>query len=141
MRISDWIQTCALPICWRERGKGRPCDVMVDTGMNRLGLSAAQVAEGLLEGLDVDTLHSHLASADEDGAMNSRQLETFMAVAAKAPARRLSLANSAGICLGPDYVFDLTRPGLALYGGVPRPAAVGNIPQAMTVGANREGGG
>src|SRR3546814_15488325 len=47
---------------WRERGKGRPCDVMVDTGMNRLGLSAAQVAEGLLEGLDVDTLHSHLAS-------------------------------------------------------------------------------
>src|SRR3546814_3687204 len=97
---------------------------MVDTGMNRLGLSAAQVAEGLLEGLDVDTLHSHLASADEDGAMNSRQLETFMAVAAKAPARRLSLANSAGICLGPDYVFDLTRPGLALYGGVPRPEAV-----------------
>src|SRR3546814_1542477 len=67
--------------------------------------------------------------------MNSRQLETFMAVAAKAPARRLSLANSAGICLGPDYVFDLTRPGLALYGGVPRPEAVGNIQQVMTVEA------
>jgi alanine racemase len=35
----------------------------------------------------------------------------------KTGAKRLSLANSAGIALGPDYAFDLTRPGLALYGG------------------------
>jgi alanine racemase len=50
-------------------------------------------------------------------------------VAARVPHRRLSLANSAGICLGPDFAFDLTRPGLALYGGVPRGEAAGGIRQ------------
>ena len=43
----------------------------------------------------------------------------------------MSLANSAGICLGGDYAFDLTRPGLALYGGIPRAEAVGNIAQVV----------
>ena len=46
-------------------------------------------------------------------------------MAGRVPARRLSLANSAGIALGADYAFDLTRPGLALYGGVPRRRARG----------------
>ena len=50
-------------------------------------------------------------------------------MAARVPARRRSLANSAGICLGRAYSFDLVRPGLALYGGVPRDAASGNIQQ------------
>ena len=45
------------------------------------------------------------------------------------PARRYSLANSAGICLGADYAFDLTRPGIALYGGTPRSEAEGHIRQ------------
>src|SRR5678816_4674598 len=49
---------------WKETGAGRPCDVMVDTGMNRLGIRPEDA--GLLGGLTVDTLHSHLASADED---------------------------------------------------------------------------
>ncbi|MET1112758.1 MAG: alanine racemase C-terminal domain-containing protein, partial [Allosphingosinicella sp.] len=43
--------------------------------------------------------------------------------------------NSAGICLGPDYAFDLTRPGLALYGGVPRREAAGHIRQVVRVEA------
>jgi alanine racemase len=55
---------------WRELGGDRPCDVMIDTGMNRLGLSARDVSDGLLDGLTIDTLHSHLASADEDSAQN-----------------------------------------------------------------------
>jgi alanine racemase len=49
--------------------------------------------------------------------------------------RRLSLANSAGICLGPDYAFGLTRPGIALYGGVPRREAAGEIRQIVCVEA------
>jgi alanine racemase len=103
---------------WRESGQGRPCDVMVDTGMNRLGLTPAQV--GLTDGLTVETLMSHLACADEPGnPMNERQLGALRALAQEVPARRHSLANSAGICLGSDYAFDLTRPGLALYGGLP----------------------
>jgi alanine racemase len=44
-------------------------------------------------------------------------------------ATRYSLANSAGIYLGRDYAFDLVRPGLALYGGIPVPAARGEIHQ------------
>jgi alanine racemase len=64
---------------------------------------------------------SHLASADEDVPQNAAQLALFGQVARQVPARRRSLANSAGIGLGTAYAFDLTRPGLALYGGVPRP--------------------
>ena len=63
------------------------------------------------------------------------QLERFREVAAAVPAKRYSLANSAGICLGRDYSFDLVRPGLALYGGVPRAEAEGNIRQVARVEA------
>ena len=118
---------------WRETG--RPCDVMIDTGINRLGLSAADVAGGLLDGLSVETLMSHLACADEDNPANERQLRAFVDLAGKAKARRQSLANSAGICLGPDYAFGLTRPGIALYGGVPRREAEGHIRQVARVEA------
>lgn len=114
---------------WRMAGEGRACDVMVDTGMNRLGLRVDEVMGGALAGLSIQTLLSHLACADEDNAMNARQLAMFQAVRTAVPARRYSLANSAGICLGPDYGFDLTRPGLALYGGVPRGEAAAHIRQ------------
>lgn len=120
---------------WKEAGGGRPCDVMIDTGMNRLGLSPEQAGEGLLDGLPIDTLMSHLACADEDDPLNGRQLAEFRQIAGRVPAKRLSLANSAGICLGSDYAFDLTRPGLALYGGLPRPEAAGHIRQVMQVEA------
>ena len=118
---------------WKELAPERPCDVMIDTGMNRLGVRPTDI--GLLDGLFIDTLHSHLACADEDSPMNGMQLERFRAVASVVPARRYSMANSAGICLGRDYSFDLVRPGLSLYGGVPRPEAEGNIRQAARVEA------
>ena len=100
---------------------------MIDTGMNRLGLRPTEV--GPIDGLTVDTLHSHLACADEDHPLNSMQLERFRAVASAVPARRYSMANSAGICLGREYSFDLVRPGLSLYGGIPREEAAGHIRQ------------
>lgn len=118
---------------WKEIAPGRPCDVMVDTGINRLGLRPGEI--DALDGLTIDTLHSHLACADEDSAMNAMQLERFRAVVSAVPARRYSLANSAGICLGRDYSFDLVRPGLSLYGGVPRAEASGQIRQVARVEA------
>ena len=118
---------------WIAIAPGRACDVMIDTGINRLGLRADEV--GVLDGLAIDTLHSHLACADEDHALNALQLERFRAVAAQIRAKRYSLANSAGICLGRDYSFDLVRPGLALYGGVPRTEAEGKIRQVARVEA------
>ena len=112
---------------WKQEVPGRLCDVMVDTGMNRLGLRTDELAH--LDGLDIHTLHSHLACADEDNAMNAVQRDRFAAVAATMTARRYALANSAGICLGSEYSFGLVRPGLALYGGFPRPEANGHIAQ------------
>ena len=78
----------------RWRGTGRPCDVMVDTGMSRLGVSAADVAGGLLDGLAIETLMSHLACADEDSPANAAQRDSFVAVAGKVTAKRLSLATA-----------------------------------------------
>ncbi|WP_010183587.1 alanine racemase [Sphingomonas sp. PAMC 26605] len=125
------LNTAAQITRWRDAGGGR-CDVMVDTGMNRLGVAVAEVCDGLLDGLAIDTLMSHLACADEDDAMNARQAAAFRALAGRTAARRLSLANSAGIALGADYAFDLTRPGLALYGGVPRDDMAGAVRQVVT---------
>jgi alanine racemase len=103
---------------WKEAFPSVPCDVMIDTGMSRLGLRAEQIE--VLSGLSIHTLHSHLACGDEESPMNALQLARFRDVAAAVPAARYSLANSAGILLGKDYGFDLVRPGLAIYGGVPR---------------------
>jgi alanine racemase len=119
--------------CWKEMASSAVCDVMIDTGINRLGLRPTEI--DALDGLVIDTLHSHLACADEDSAMNRMQLERFRAVASVVPAKRYSFANSAGICLGSDYSFDLVRPGLSLYGGIPRPEAQGNIRQVARVEA------
>jgi alanine racemase len=118
---------------WKAIAPDRPADVMIDTGMNRLGLRPEEVAA--VEGLTIDTLHSHLACADEDSRMNARQLADFREVVAAVPAKRRAMANSAGICLGHDYSFDLVRPGLSLYGGVPRPEAAGAIRQVARVDA------
>lgn len=104
---------------WQETGGGA-CDLMVDTGINRLGLSMSEIGAPQIASLHVETLMSHLASADEDAALNGIQLARFREVCAAIPAKTRSFANSAGIALGPDYAFDETRPGLSLYGGIPR---------------------
>ncbi len=100
---------------WRELG--RSADVMVDTGMNRLGL------DGLsgLEGLTIEVVHSHLACADQPAhPLNAAQLAAFRAL--DVGGARRALANSAGIGLGEHYCFDLTRPGIGLYGAGPSAA-------------------
>jgi alanine racemase len=110
------LVTAAQVAAWKPTG--RVCDVMVDTGLNRLGLSPAEAVSGLLDGLVVDTLHSHLACAEEgEHPLNARQLADFAALAARLPGMRHSLANSAGLGLGPEYRFGLTRPGIGLFGG------------------------
>ncbi|MGN6155877.1 MAG: alanine racemase [Sphingomicrobium sp.] len=118
---------------WKAIAPGRVADVMIDTGMNRLGLRPEEI--GSLDGVAIDTVHSHLACADEDSRMNARQLADFREVAATVPAKRYAIANSAGICLGRDYSFDLVRPGLSLYGGIPRAEAEGAIRQVARVDA------
>jgi alanine racemase len=101
--------------------------------MNRLGLRPTEI--GVLDGLTIDTLHSHLACADEDSPMNAMQLERFRTVVSAVPASRYSIANSAGIGLGRDYSFDLVRPGISIYGGIQRPEFDGSIRQVARVDA------
>ena len=116
---------------WLESGGGR-CHLMIDSGINRLGLSPRDVGNPLIARLEVDILMSHLACADEDAEMNMRQLSLFRAIIPQIKHRRLSMANSAGVALGTNYAFDVTRPGLSLYGGIPRPELSSVIRQVAT---------
>ena len=115
---------------WIAAGGGL-CDVMVDTGINRLGLAMDELGSELLQRLDVDLLMSHLASAEDDVTLNAVQQRRWREACAALPHRRASLANSAGIMLGTDFHGDLTRPGLALYGGVPCAALANEIKQVV----------
>jgi alanine racemase len=81
---------------WRKSGAGRPCDVMIDTGMNRLGSRLRMTCrDGLLDGLAIETLHSHLASPTKT-CRSMPAARCARGAADRVPARRLSLANSAG---------------------------------------------
>lgn len=113
---------------WIEGGGGA-CDLMVDTGINRLGFAMEALSDEALRALDVDVLMSHLASADEDVLLNEVQQRRWQEARALITHRRASLANSAGIALGRAFHGDLTRPGIALYGGVPRSELAGRIAQ------------
>jgi alanine racemase len=117
---------------------GHAFGVQLDTGMNRLGVEAPEwqaVAPILLRAGPV-LLMSHLACADEpDHPMNAAQLAQFHAMTDGTGLPR-SLAATGGILLGPDYHFDLTRPGIGLYGGLPfaeaRPALRLSLPVIQT---------
>jgi alanine racemase len=105
----------------RRKGSAPPAAIHVDTGMNRLGFSIAEalaLAENPAERPVL--LVSHLACADNAGhPRNGQQLESFQRLRRAFQGVESSLANSAGILLGSGYHFDLTRPGIALYGGMP----------------------
>jgi len=100
---------------------GAPYGVQLDSGMNRLGMEAADWAatRPMLEAGALTLVMSHLACADEpDRAENASQLKQFIDMTAGVTAPR-SLSATGGILLGPDFHFDLTRPGIGLYGGLP----------------------
>ena len=99
--------------------------LQLDTGMNRLGMEDSEWA-ALLEIVNMQSptlIMSHLACADEpEHEMNAQQLAKFQQMTTGLNAPR-SLAATGGILLGDDYHFDLTRPGIGLYGGMPFAAA------------------
>jgi alanine racemase len=111
----------------RVYGRKLPCAIHVDTGINRLGFSLAdfhalQADRQTMQDLNVTLLMSHLACADEARhPLNAKQKNAFAEVRKKLPGIPGSLANSSGIFLGRDFLQDLVRPGIALYGGNPTP--------------------
>lgn len=139
--------------CWRGRGAAI---LHVDTGMSRLGLDAAEIAEltadpDRLEGIEIRYVLSHMVASEEPEApINQAQWQRFTAILAELPPAPSSLANSSAIFLGMSS--DLARPGAALYGinptpGQPNPMrsvvrlsarvlAVHDVPVGATVGYN-----
>lgn len=115
--IREWAGFC------KARGQALPAAIHIDTGMNRLGLppgdvnTAASDADAL-GAFELVLVMSHLACGDEpDHPKNEAQRLAFDELRAKFPDAPASLANSAGVMLGPGYHYDLVRPGIALYGG------------------------
>ncbi|GLS87226.1 alanine racemase [Cypionkella aquatica] len=117
---------------------GHAFGVQLDTGMNRLGMEEPEweaIAPFVLEA-GPELLMSHLACADDpDHGLNETQLATFLAMTNGTGVPR-SLAATGGILLGPKYHFDLTRPGVGLFGGRPyeaaRPAVTLSLPVIQT---------
>ena len=100
---------------------GHPFGIQLDTGMNRLGMEPAEwsALRDIALGQKPELVMSHLACADEpDHPMNAQQLRVFKEMTHDIDAPR-SLSATGGILLGPDYHFDLCRPGIGLYGGLP----------------------
>lgn len=128
--VKPVINSLAQARRWLD-ANGGPCDLMIDTGINRLGLPMHELGGEIVAALDIDILLSHLSSAEEVSPRNAAQLVRWQEARAMVNHRRASLANSAGITLGPEYHGDVTRPGLALYGGVPCEALEGSIRQVV----------
>jgi alanine racemase len=119
---------------------GHPFGVQLDTGMNRLGVEMLewQAVAPILIDAGPELLMSHLACADEpDHPLNAAQLKTFHEMTDGTGLPR-SLAATGGILLGPRYHFDLTRPGVGLYGGQPHQAAIPAVTLSLPVIQTRE---
>ncbi len=126
--LNDPGQIAAYGEAAKARGTSAPALLNIDTGMTRLGLGPGDIealvaTPARLDGIDVAYVMTHLACASEpDHPLNRDQLTAFARAreslrgVCEAPA---TLANSAGIFLGPEYHFDLARPGAALYGLAP----------------------
>ena len=114
--------------------------LQLDTGMHRLGLAPTEwqaVAPHVLPA-DPQLLMSHLACADEQGhRLNAAQLANFHAMTDGIEVPR-SLAATGGILLGQSYHFDLTRPGVGLFGGQPFVAATPVVTLSLPVIQTRE---
>ncbi|MDA1089753.1 MAG: alanine racemase [Proteobacteria bacterium] len=129
--IHNWKSYC------HRLAQPLPCDIHVDTGMARLGLAANEVEKlvaepSRLDGLNILTVLSHLACADEPNhPMNVEQLDAFRELRRRFPQGMASFANSSGIFLGPDYHFDQVRPGAALFGVAPVPGSLNPMSQVV----------
>lgn len=134
-QIEAWQQAA------KAAGATLPAALHLDSGMSRLGLPPAETTRlaaepARLDGLAPLLIMSHLACAeDADNPKNRAQLELFRAARRTLPQAPASFANSSGIFLGPDFHFDLARPGVALYGVNPTPGRPNPMAQVLRLQA------
>jgi len=100
--------------------------LQVDTGINRLGISPEEAAAFAprtgTENHGITLLMSHLACAEiPDHPLTQSQIKLFRELRMLYRGIPASFANSSGIYLGDTAVYDLVRPGAALYGVNPTP--------------------
>lgn len=115
-KITPILNSLAQIKLWNGRA---PAGLHIDTGMNRLGIGPEELAPAAVALKDVGLalVMSHLACAsDVAHAFNAVQLQRFADAATLFPKAPRSLAATAGVLIGPDYHFDLVRPGIGLYG-------------------------
>jgi alanine racemase len=120
--LAEWDVFC------RRSGWNGGAAIHIDTGMHRLGLTVPE-AQGIIPRINagdhgITLVMSHLVSAElVNNPTNAKQLTTFREIASLFSGVPASLSNSSGIYLGPQFQFDLVRPGAALYGINPTPEA------------------
>lgn len=126
--VADW---CA------EAPAGAPAALHVDTGMNRLGLAASDMAQ-LPADFTPALLISHFVSSEiGDAPLNARQIAAFEALHKTNPTFPASLCNSSGLFLKVENQihYDLVRPGYALYGGNPTPGQINPMREVVRLEA------
>ncbi|MBS8259145.1 alanine racemase [Roseibium polysiphoniae] len=148
--VREWAGFC------KAESQAFPAALQLNTGMNRLGMDPEEFADVMAQkelttSFDIALLMTHLAcGSDPEHPLNRQQLNTFVAATQPFSTLPRSMANSAGVFLGPDYHFDLARPGISLYGGkaldtapnIMSPVAmvearvmqIRNVPKGQTIG-------
>ena len=112
--------------------------IHIDTGVNRLGMSAEEAAALAprlqQENHGITLLMSHLACAEvQDHPLNASQIRLFRELRMLYHGVPASLANSAGIFIGDTAHFDVARPGAALYGINPMPGRTNPMRNVLTL--------
>jgi alanine racemase len=121
--IEDYGQYCAVSMRRTAEGGLLPAAFRLETGLNQLGLKPYDLEHGshLSHLFDVRLIMTHLARTQHT-ALISKQIERFEAMRktkySEVPA---SIAHSGAIFLEANPLYDLVRPGYALYGGNPVP--------------------
>ncbi len=136
-RLTPILNSLAQAQLWAASAPQSPAALHADTGMNRLGMSPADVAAlRTIDGLNIAVVMSHLACAsDATSALNERQRRDFEDCASHFPSARRSLSASGGALIGAQYCFDLVRIGAALYGVNPLDDAVEGLRAVATLTA------
>ena len=96
--------------------------IAINTGMNRLGFDNISELEKVfisLDGIEVKGVFSHLYSVN-DFIARTKQLNRFIPFSNYAKQRNSDiithLASSASLYLNSDFLFDMARIGIAMYG-------------------------
>jgi alanine racemase len=121
-----------------RRGQAPPFALHLDTGMSRLGFESLVALKGAMgrhgAASGADLLMSHFVSSEIAGdPINAAQIALFEAARAAFPNLPASLANSSGMFLEARPIYDLARPGYALYGGNATPGAPNPMRPVVTL--------